>query len=131
MSEVSFSDRNGGSVAVFSELIESLTGDNLRDSAEAVISVFSGLAIESAAEGIELFFVDLEDSEDVVEIGPVVDEVFEGILVEPEALDGVVNATAADEIVVGSNATERGTAGVRGGNDGDFWSRFFRSGRTA
>lgn len=126
-----FSDRNGGSVAVFSEFIESLTGDNLRDSAEAVVGVFSGLTIESAAEGIELFFVDLEDSEDVVEIGPVVDEVFEGILVEPEAIDGVVKTSTADEIVVGSNATEGGTGGVRGLNDGDFWSRFFRSGRTA
>ena len=50
-----FSDSDGGSVAIGSELIDNLAGAHTGDGAHTVECVSEGLTVEDFAEDIELF----------------------------------------------------------------------------
>ena len=50
-----FSDSDGGSVAVGSELIDNLAGTHTGDGAHTVEGVSEGLTVEGFTEDIELF----------------------------------------------------------------------------
>ena len=99
----------GGSVARLREASYSFTHESARDSEELTISSVEREAVEGLAEDIEFLTGDAEDSEDIVLVGPSVDEVFELILVEPETFDDVVNNAAFTVVIVIDNAFEGAT----------------------
>lgn len=132
-SVVGFSDSDGGSVSVGSELIDNLAGAHTGDGAHTVEGVSEGLTVEGLTEDIELFDGGFKDDGDIVEVSPISDDIFESILVEVEAFDLMVFTVRFEEVVVIDNATERGAVGgMRSIGEGHFRERiFFRSGRAA
>lgn len=128
-----FSDSDGGSVAVGSELIDNLAGAHTGDGAHTVEGVSEGLTVEDLAEDIELFDGGFKDDRDIVEVSPISDDIFESILVEVEAFDFMVFTIRFEEVVVIDNATEgRAVGGMRGIGERDLRKGIlFRSGRAA
>ena len=91
------------------------------------------MTVEDLAEDIELFGGSFEDDGDVFEVSPASDDIFECILVEPEAFNLVVCAIRFKEVIVINNTTDRRAVGCMNGiSDGYFrkWSAF-RSGGAA
>lgn len=128
-----FSDRDSGSVTSAGEFIDNFAGFHFRDSTHTPEGVVEGLTVEDLAEDIELFGGSFEDDGDIFEVSPASDDIFEGILVEPEAFNLVVSAIRFKEVVVINNTTDRRAVGCMNGiSDGYFrkWSAF-RSGGAA
>jgi len=132
-SEVGFSDSDSGGVTSARELIDDFAGFHFRDSAHTPESVVEGLTVEDLAEDVELFGGCFEDNGDIFEVSPASDDIFESILVEPEAFNLVVSAIRFEEIVVIDDATDRRAVwGMNGICDGHFRKRSrFRSGGAA
>lgn len=132
-SEVSFSDSDSGSVTSTGEFIDNFAGFHFRDSTHTPECVVERLTVEDLAEDIELFGSSFEDNGDIFEVSPASDDIFESILVEPEALDLVVSAIRFEKVVVIDNATDRRAVGCMNSiSDGNFRKRgAFRSGGAA
>lgn len=96
----------GSSIARLSEASDSLTHEGTRDSEKLTISSVEREAVEGLTEDIEFLTGDTEDSENIILVCPRVDEVFELILVEPEAFDDMVNDAAFTVVIVIDNAFE-------------------------
>lgn len=128
-----FGDRNGCSVTAFSESIDSLTGDYFRDSAEHHIGILVVFAVEDFTKDIELFDGCIEGDRDIVDISPRIDEVLEGILIEVEAFDAHILASAFKDVVVRDYAFDGIARGcMRSISDISLWEGlFFRGGATA
>lgn len=115
LSVVVFRDSDSGSVTRFSESIDSFASDYFRDSTEHRIGIAVVFAIEDFAEDIELFDWGIESDGDIFEVSPRIDEVFESILIEVEALDTHIRAVASEDVVVGDDAFDGSAAwGMRG-----------------